>query len=154
MAPAREYLLVDGHSVIFAWPELRRLHGRRMAAARDALIRQLTDYQDQSGVRVVLVFDGRGAKATEESEPGGIQVFYAPAGRTADQLIERLVAKYAGAHRLTVATSDRLEQQTAISFGAALCVSAEQLPGVLETSARDFTRRARVYRADLSSRRK
>ena len=118
-----------------------------MAAARDALIKLLTDYQDQSGVRVVLVFDGRGAKASDEGEPGGIQVFYAPAGRTADQLIERLVAKYGGEHRLTVATSDRLEQQTAISFGAAQCVSAEELRGVLETAARDFSRRARSYRA-------
>ena len=147
MAAPREYLLVDGHSVIFAWRELRALHDRRMAAAREALIKILTDYQDQSGIRVVLVFDGRGAKAIDEGEPGGIQVFYAPAGRTADELIERLVAKYAGTHRLTVATSDYLEQQTAISFGAAQCVSAEQLRGVLDAAARDFSRRARTYRA-------
>jgi predicted RNA-binding protein with PIN domain len=111
------------------------------------LIKTLTDYQDQSGVRVVLVFDGRGAKAQEDGTPGGIQIFYAPAGGTADGLIERLVAKYAGTHRLTVATSDRLEQQTAISFGAAHCVSAEQLRGVLAAAAQDFARRARGYRA-------
>ncbi len=55
-----------------------------MMAARDALIKRLTAYQDQSGVRVVLVFDGQGARVTEESEPGGIQIFYAPAGRTAE----------------------------------------------------------------------
>jgi predicted RNA-binding protein with PIN domain len=147
VAEAREYLLVDGHSVIFAWPELRALHVRRMAAAREALAKALTDYQDQSGVRVVLVFDGRGAKAQEEGSPGGIQIFYAPVGRTADDLIERLVAKYAGVHRLTVATSDRLEQQTAISFGAAQCVSAEQLRGVLAAAAQEFARRTRAYRA-------
>jgi predicted RNA-binding protein with PIN domain len=147
VANRREYLLVDGHSVIFAWPELRALHVRRMALAREALVKTLTDYQDQSGVRVVLVFDGRGARATEEGEPGGIQVFYAPAGRTADELIERLVAKYASEHRLTVATSDHLEQQTAISFGAEQCVSAEQLRGIIEEAARDFGRRARAYRA-------
>jgi predicted RNA-binding protein with PIN domain len=148
-ADPREYLLVDGHSVIFAWPELRALHVRRMAAARDALVKTLTDYQDQSGVRVVLVFDGRGAKASDEGEPGGIQIFYAPAGRTADELIERLVAKYAAVHRLTVATSDHLEQQTAISFGAAQCISAEQLRGVLKAAEHDFARRARPHRARL-----
>ncbi len=147
MAFPVEYLLVDGHSVIFAWPELRAVHGRRMASAREALIKALTNYQDQSGIRVVLVFDGQGAKATEAGEPEGIQVFYAPSGSTADQIIERLVAKYAGMHRLTVATSDRLEQQTALSFGAALCISAEQLRGVLTNAERDFTRRARAYRA-------
>jgi predicted RNA-binding protein with PIN domain len=146
MASAREYLLVDGHSIIFGWPELRALHSRRMASAREALVHTLTAYQDQSGVRVVLVFDGQGARASDDGEPGGIQIFYAPAGRTADDLIERLVAKYAAIHRLTVATSDRLEQQTALAFGAALCVTAEQLRDVLDASERDFNRRARAYR--------
>lgn len=146
MADSREYLLVDGHSVIFAWPELRALHVRRMAAAREALVKALTDYQDQSGVRVVLVFDGQGAKTTEDGEPDGIQVFYAPAGRTADGIIERLVAKYAATYRLVVATSDHLEQQTAISFGAAGVVSAEGLRDVLAGAAREFDRRAKDYR--------
>ena len=146
MAAAREYLLVDGHSVIFAWPELRALHVRRMAAARDALVKLLTDYQDQSGVQVVLVFDGQGARASEAGEPGGIQVFYAAADRTADGVIERLVAKYADTCRLIVATSDHLEQQTAISFGAAGCVSAEGLRDVLAAATREFDRRARAYR--------
>ncbi len=142
-----EYLLVDGHSVIFAWPELRRLHDRRTGAAREALVRTLTDYQDASGVRVVLVFDGQGARVTEEEEGrDGIQIFYAQAGRTADAIIERLVAKYASIHRLTVATSDRLEAQTAISFGAASCVSAEGLREVLDAAERDFQRRAQEYR--------
>jgi predicted RNA-binding protein with PIN domain len=50
------YLIVDGHSVIFAWPELRKLHARRTALARDELVKILTAYQDASGVRVVAVF--------------------------------------------------------------------------------------------------
>ena len=108
---------MDGHSVIFAWPELRGLHGRRMSSARDALVRVLTAYQDQSGRRVVLVFDGQGARVSEEAESSdGIQIFYAPAGSTADQIIERLVAKYAGTFRLIVASSDRMVEQTAFSF--------------------------------------
>ena len=112
------YLIVDGHSVIFTWPELRRLHARRTALARDELVKILTEYQDASGVRVVAVFDGKGAKANEDSAPGGIQIFYSAAGQTADAIVERLVAKYAGQHEITVATSDLMEQQTATSFGA------------------------------------
>ena len=146
VAATQEYLLVDGHSVIFAWPELRALHVRRMVSARDALIKALTDYQDQSGVRVVVVFDGQGARATEDSEPGGIQVFYAPSGRTADGIIERLVAKYAATHRLVVATSDGLEQTTALAFGAAGCVSAEGLRDMLAGAEREFNRRAKEFR--------
>ncbi len=146
MAAPREYLLVDGHSVIFAWPELRAMHVRRMVAARDALIKTLTGYQDQSGIKVVLVFDGQGTRASEAGEPDGIQVFYAAGGQTADAVIERLVAKYAAAHRLTVATSDGMVQQTVISFGAAGCVSAEGLREVLAAAGREFDRRAREYR--------
>ena len=146
-APEREYLLVDGHSVIFAWPELSRLHGERMSSARDALVSVLTAYQDQSGVRVVLVFDGQGARVSEEAVGrDGIQIFYAPAGSTADGVIERLVAKYAATYRITVASSDRLVEQTVFTFGAASCVSAEGLKSVLAASEREFERRARDYR--------
>ncbi len=84
--------------------------------------------------------------ASEESEPGGIQIFYAASGRTADAVIERLVARYAATCRLIVATSDGLEQQTALSFGAAGCVSAEGLRDVLAAATREFDRRARTYR--------
>ena len=53
-----QYLIVDGHSVIFAWPELRALHRRRSSLARDALVKKLREYQDWTGVRVAVVFDG------------------------------------------------------------------------------------------------
>lgn len=144
MDPARDYLIVDGHSIVFAWPELRALHARRPAAARDALVKALTGYQDGSGVRVVLVFDGQGPKASEEA--GAIQVFYSPSGKTADDLVERLVAKYGATHRLTVATSDRLEQQTAITFGAVSCVSAEGLRSLLDRAGRELGRRLKTHR--------
>ncbi len=142
----REYLLVDGHSVIFGWPDLRALHGRRMMAARDALIKRLTAYQDQTGVRVVVIFDGQGAQVTEDTETGGIQIFYAPGDRTADEILERLVAKYGTTHRITVASSDNMVQQTAITFGAASCLSVEQLKGMLEGVERDFSKQLRNYR--------
>jgi predicted RNA-binding protein with PIN domain len=128
--PAR-YLIVDGHSAIFGWPELQRLHARRSSLARDALIKKLRDYQDHSGVRVVVVFDGTGASTTEASEPHSVQVFYSRSGQTADAVIERLASKYAGKYELTVATDDRLEQETASAFGAD-CISIELLRAVIE----------------------
>lgn len=148
MSTRREYLLVDGHSVIFAWPELRALNvGPRRAAAREELVKLLTDYQDQSGVRVVIVFDGRGAgrRATDATEPGGVQVFYAPTGKTADDFIERLVAKYAEVHRLVVATGDGLVQQTAITFGAESCLSPDGLRTLLEREGKTFARQIRGW---------
>jgi uncharacterized protein len=113
-----QYLLVDGHSIIFAWPELRLLHERRTSLAREALIRQLRDYQDWSGVRVVVVFDGRGTSVSHEADPGEIQIFYSRGGQTADSIIERLASKYAERFDLVVATGDYLEQETASASGA------------------------------------
>jgi uncharacterized protein len=134
-----QILIVDGHSIIFAWPELRALHDSKTAHAREKLTRILTEYQDLSGTHVVLVFDGRGPMITDESEPGGIQVFYSNTGRTADDIIERLVAKYGMLYSITVATSDLLEQQTAIAFGGN-CISADGLRKLVTNARSDFNR--------------
>ncbi|HEX8678449.1 MAG TPA: NYN domain-containing protein [Chthoniobacterales bacterium] len=128
-----EYLIVDGHSVIFAWPELRGLHQRRTSLARDALVRKLRDYQDWTGVRVVAVFDGKGVAVDASAEPGEIQIFYSRTGQTADAIIERLASKYAPQYRLLVATDDYLEQQTASASGAE-CISVEGLRWLLDES--------------------
>ena len=128
-----QYLIVDGHSVIFAWPELRQLHQRRTSLARDALIKQLRDYQDWTGVRTVVVFDGQGTAVGHSADPGEIQVFYSRAGQTADSVVERLASKYAPRFKLLVATSDYLEQETVSACGAE-CISAEGLRGLLEAA--------------------
>lgn len=126
-----EYLIVDGHSVIFGWPELRKLHARRTSLARDALTRKLRDYQDWTGTRVAVVFDGKGTSIDVSSDPGEIQVFYSRAGQTADSIVERLASKYGKKFKLLVATSDVLEQETASACGAE-CISAEALRWLLE----------------------
>ncbi len=139
------YLIVDGHSVIFAWPELRRRHGQRTGAAREELVRRLTAYQDSSGVRVVAVFDGKGLKSNEATEPGGIQIFYSGIGQDADSIIERLVARYAAEHDITVATDDSLERVTVLSFGGST-VSTEMLRDMLNDADRDLGRRLKRHR--------
>jgi len=118
---------------------MRRVHQRKDALAREMLVKVLTDYQDYTGVHVVAVFDGQGVKASETSEPAGIQVFYSGSGQTADDVIERLVAKYGRQKEITVATSDMLEQDTATSFGA-LCVTAQGLKGMVEEARVNFER--------------
>ncbi len=139
------FLLVDAHSVIFACQDLYDLHRRHMEAARERLVQWLTAYQDATGVRVVVVFDGKGAKANQEKLPGGVQVFYSGGKGTADQLIERLVAKYATEHDLTVATNDRLEQQTVITFGG-FAISVESLLAQLDGASADVARQIRKLR--------
>lgn len=128
------YLIVDGHSAIFAWPEMEQLHSRRSSLGRDALVKKLRHYQDYTGVRVVVVFDGTGLATNEASEPHGVQIFYSGAGRTADSVIERLASKYSGRFDVVVATGDRLERETATASGAE-CISIESLRALLDEKA-------------------
>jgi len=129
------YLIVDGHSVIFAWPELRKLQARRSSLAREALTKQLRNYQDWTGVRVVVVFDGKGRKIQETSDPADVQIFYSRTGQTADAIIERLASKYAKRFELMVATSDSMEGETVQACGAEW-ISPEALRGLISSLRR------------------
>ena len=125
MVPA-QYLIVDGHSIIFSWPQLRKLHARRPSLAREQLAKDLRDYQDWTGIRVAVVFDGSGDRITTESDPHNIQVFYARRNQSADAIIERLASKYAGRFEITVATSDSLVFETVNASGA-ISISPDSL---------------------------
>jgi len=125
------YLIVDGHSIIFAWQNLRQLHARRPSLAREALVKELRHYQDWTGVHVAIVFDGQGARVSEESNPHDVQIFYARGDQSADAIIERLASKYASRFDVTVATSDSLEMETVNASGAA-CVSSDGLRKLLD----------------------
>ena len=133
-SPAR-YLIVDGHSILFAWPELRKLHARRSSLAREALLKQLRDYQDWTGVHVVVVFDGKGKKVDAASEPAEVQVFYSRSGQSADAIIERLASKYAKRFELMVATADLMEAETVQACGAEW-ISPDGLHGLLMSAGR------------------
>ena len=136
MLQRARYLIVDGHSVIFAWPELRRLHSRRSSLARETLIKRLRDYQDWTGVRVVVVFDGKGRKIETTSDPADVQVFYSRTGQTADAIVERLASKYAKRFELMVATSDSMEGETVEACGAEW-ISPDALCGLLSSARRN-----------------
>jgi uncharacterized protein len=135
MQSPAHYLIVDGHSVIFAWPELRKLHARRSSVAREALLKQLRDYQDWTGVNVVVVFDGKGKRVEATSDPAEVQVFYSRSGQSADAIIERLASKYAKRYELVVATSDSMEAETVHACGAE-SISPEGLRGLIADARR------------------
>lgn len=142
MPQAGAYLIVDGHSIIHAWPELRKHHlvSAKRHLARDELLRRMRHLQDMSGERVIVVFDGIGSRVTEEREPGGLQIFYADAGTTADTVIERLAAKYAGTHRIRVATADGMIRETIHAAGADW-LSPEMLKDLCERTEKEMRER-------------
>lgn len=117
---APRFLIVDGHSIIHAWDELRQLHvrGDKRYLAREELLKRMRTLQDMSGERLVVVFDGTGSKITEERAKDDVQVFYADAGHTADAIIERLAAKYGGQFAIRVCTADRMIWDSVRASGA------------------------------------
>lgn len=114
---APRYLLVDGHSIIHSWPELRSLHIRQPGQARRHLIRELSTLHDSSRWRVTLVFDGKGG-GREEGPKDSLAVLYAPADATADSIIEKIVQAHAGKGEIGVVTADHAEITAVESFGA------------------------------------
>ncbi|MCW0219172.1 MAG: NYN domain-containing protein [Prosthecobacter sp.] len=138
--PGLSYLLVDGHSVMHAWPELRREQrsANRRHLARLELMKRLRTYQDMSGKQVVVVFDGTHSQRSEEREPEGLQVIYAEATMTADAILERLANRYAKEHSMQVASADGMVRETILACGAdwlspemlkTLCEEAERALG-------------------------
>ncbi len=128
-------LIVDGHSMIFQWPELAAGYAANGAAVRKSLVRMLTALQDSSDWTVAVVFDGKGMKSSTCEEFTGIKVFYSKSGQSADSIIERLSAKYSPDFDVTVATDDRLERLTVESFGA-ISISSAQLTSEIKAAER------------------
>jgi uncharacterized protein len=133
------YLVVDGHSVIFAWPDLRALHGRNRAAARKVLADRLQHLHDTTSWRVTLVLDGKlGTAVSLGARPSGDMVIaYATADQTADSIIERLVAASGVAKDILVITADEAEKLTVEPLGAATA-SPEWLRETLEREGNSF----------------
>jgi small GTP-binding protein len=152
--PQEEYLIVDGYNIIFAWEDLNALAKRNIDAARDKLKDVLCNYQGYRRCRLIVVFDaykvkgnpgrhefydGRSrsiGKDTPADRAKGIEVVYTQQDETADAYIERTVHELREKYRVTVATSDALEQQTILSLGA-LRMSARELRENLEKFERE-----------------
>ena len=118
-------ILVDGYSLLHNWPELAPGRAPHSAAARDALIRQLTLYQDAAGTPVTIFFDGAGPAAGRPtaSDSTVVEVLYSRKGQTADQMIERAAHRFAPYGEVLAVTDDHAERETVISLGgsAASC---------------------------------
>ena len=116
----KEYLLVDGYNVIYASDELKSLATTDLKAARDALIDKLVNFQGYRREQVILVFDAyRVRGGTEHMEDhAGLTVIYTKEAETADQYIEKAAHEIGKKYRVTVATSDAIEQVIVMSSGA------------------------------------
>ena len=126
--PKKEYLLVDGYNIIFAWEELNELAKASIDAARNKLMDILSNYQGFTGCTLILVFDAYKVKGSqgEVQKYHNIYVVYTKEAETADQYIEKTTHEIGRKYKVTVATSDALEQVIVMGQGA------------YRVSARDF----------------
>ena len=116
----RQYLLVDGYNVIYAWQDLADLARENLEAARGKLTDILCNYQGFIGDTLIVVFDAYRVKGNpgEIFKYHNIHVVYTKEAETADQYIEKTTHELGHKHRVTVATSDNLEQVIVMGQGA------------------------------------
>ena len=130
-----EYLLVDGYNIVFAWPELSELAKDNMDGARMKLLDQLCNYQAIRKCEIIAVFDAYRVKEHREEMIAyhNIHLVYTKEAQTADHYIERFAHDNNGKYRITVATSDGLQQMIVRGAGCAL-LSARELKIEMEAA--------------------
>lgn len=134
----KEYLLVDGYNIIFAWEELKELASTNVEAARSKLMDILSNYQGYVKNTLIVVFDAYKVKGNPGSvaKYHNIYVVYTKEAETADQYIEKTVHEIGHKYHVTVATSDALEQMIIWGQGATR-LSAQGLLEEISTCNRE-----------------
>ena len=124
----KEYIIVDGYNLIFAWDGLAALAKDNFDAARHILTDILCNYRGYTKCELVLVFDGYKVKGNtgEKSDYNGIHLVFTKENETGDMYIEKLVEEVGKNYSVKVVTSDNLIQVSALRAG------------VLRVPAREF----------------
>lgn len=103
-------VIVDGHNLIGCLPEISLAD----ADDEEKLLFRLRQYRARTGRKLEVVFDpGSGYKPGSRQTRGGITVQYAPAGKTADQMIINRLHRLKVPEQTLVISSDRVIQQAA-----------------------------------------
>ncbi|MCL1844633.1 MAG: NYN domain-containing protein [Defluviitaleaceae bacterium] len=131
------YLLVDGYNVIHANASLAKVAADSLDAARKKLCDALCEFRALSRYRIIVVFDAHlvaGGIGSVENHRG-IKVIFTKEAETADHYIEAATYKLARKKqdKITVATSDTLEQLIILAAGASR-ISAADLWTEIETT--------------------
>ncbi len=139
-------ILVDGYSLLHAWPKLAQGEPRHSSTARNELVRVLTHYQDALGTPITVFFDGGGApKGTPAAHSSPeMEVIYSRPGKTADDLIERVASKLAKLGDVRVVTNDYAERDTVVSFGG-MAQSCEEFIHAVNAALQDLNEALKLH---------
>jgi predicted RNA-binding protein with PIN domain len=141
------HYLVDGYSAIHAHPELRKALGRRLSHAREMLLQWLQQFQDHTGNRVTVFFDGRGKpgdkakpakrKPKKPDECSRIEVVFSVENQSADAVIEQRVGQSGRSIQYLVVTADHAIQNTVSSLGTS-SISPDSFFEMIQQEQKDF----------------
>jgi predicted RNA-binding protein with PIN domain len=128
-------ILVDGFSLLHNWQQLAAGKPRHSEAARDELVRMLTQYSDATGVPITVIFDGGGAPpgVPDPPPPTNVEIVFSRAGRTADDLIERVTHRLRPYGEVLVVTDDVAERDIVIGLGGLASSCANFIHSVLDS---------------------
>lgn len=135
----KNYIIVDGYNVIFAWDELKEIAGHDLEAARERLMQLLCNYAGFTKYEVILVFDAYKNKEPLEKRFNfhNIHVVYTKENEIADVYIEKLIAEIGKNEKVRIVTSDHLIKLTAVEYG------------VLRVNADDFEKEINEVREQI-----
>jgi len=147
------YLLVDGYNIIHSDETLSHMANDLLETARLKLCDMLCEFKALSPYRIIVVFDAHLVSGGVGSviPYHNITVVFTKEAETADHYIERAAYKMASVKRdkITVATSDVLEQLIILGQGAAK-ISAETLLAEIK-AAREAMRKKHILNRPIKN---
>jgi uncharacterized protein len=147
-------ILVDGYNVIKNNLMFQMLETKNLGIARDVLIKQLKNRYRHTIFRVIVVFDGNGARE-QVSYDEHIRIIFSRHGETADRVIARLAAEARAKGQDSIVYSDDIEvQQSVVEQGGSkhtthlLAKRLNAAPQDVEIRARHRQAMKRAYGLD------
>ncbi len=139
--PKKEYLIVDGYNMIFAWDGLREQARDDLTGARERLLHLLSNYCGCRPCELVVVFDSYRVKGGigSKTRHHNLRVVYTKENESADLYIESLLTEIGRNYRIRVATSDGMIQLSAVRSGV-LRVSAQELFREIESADAEISK--------------
>lgn len=140
-----DFLLIDGYNLINAWNDVFQLDIESLEDCRARLYNILSNYQGFRKLNIIVVFDAHLVKGSREKEEtfDNLKIVFTKENETADNYIEKFVHKLGNTHRITVVTSDYLEQTMVLSNGGIRMVPGE-LKSEIENARRNIKNGSRT----------
>lgn len=119
LIPRKNFVIIDGYNVIFAWEDLKILAEHSLEDARDRLIQRLCNYASFTGYEVVLVFDAYKIKGgiRKSEKYKSINIVYTAENELCDVYIQKFAAETGKNDKVRIVSSDRLIQMSALEYG-------------------------------------